>query len=219
MKDITLVMVDTTETKEVSKRTIEHCQNIFPCAEAILFTDIPLDTSVTNVTNIEIKSHKGFSAFMLSNIVDYINTSHYLYMQPDGYILNPSGWDNTYLLYDYIGAPWPHHPLHDVPPHPICGPKTSVGNGGFSLRSTKLGKLVKKEFIRMSKTYKDFIYPNWKLEDAYISRDIRPYLEEEGCVFAPEDIAGKFSCENKIYVDQFGFHGKVTMQVNSIKFK
>lgn len=217
-KDITLVIVDTTANKETSKRTIEFCQDIFPCKEAIIFTETPIDTKVVNVNNIYINSLEGYSSFLLSKVSDYITTSHYIHMQADGYILNPSAWTDDYLNYDYIGAPWAHHPAHYWPPHTPVGPNNSVGNGGFSLRSTKLAKMVQKVFIHLSKYTKDFTPDRWKLEDCFMCRDVRPWLEQEGCKFAPEDIASGFSCENKVYTDQFGFHGKETMKINKIEY-
>ena len=55
-----------------------------------------------------------------------------LIIQHDGFILNHKAWDNEFLNYDYIGAPvyWMGNKLIEV------------GNGGFSLRSKKLLKII-----------------------------------------------------------------------------
>lgn len=218
MNDLTLVIVDTTDNKETSRRTIEYCQSIFPCKEAIIFTEKPIDTVVTNVSAAYISTLEGYSNYLLSQVVNFIDTSHYLHIQADGYILNPSAWDSTYLNYDYIGAPWAHHPNHYWPPHNPVGPHNSVGNGGFSLRSVKLGRLVQRIYTHLLKS-KSFTPDYWRLEDCFMCRDLRPKLEEYGCVFAPEEVALKFSCENKPYTNQFGFHGKSTMGMNKIAYR
>ena len=38
---------------------------------------------------------------------EYINSEHVLVIQDDGHIVNPDIWDDNFLDYDYIGAPWP----------------------------------------------------------------------------------------------------------------
>jgi hypothetical protein len=223
-ENITLVCIDTRDTHRLSAaKTIAHCQSIFPCKEAIFFTDKKLEpkgytgeyNDITVISNIRnVNQDRSYDFFVLSQLPSYIETTHYLIVQTDGFILNPNAWDNEWLSYHYIGAPWKHHPLHYFPPHAPVGPNTSVGNGGFCLRSTLLGKAVQNIFCRMSKQ-NDFRTEHWYPEDCFISRDIRPILESKGFRFASEDIAAKFSCENKVYTDQFGFHGSETLKINS----
>lgn len=131
-------------------------------------------------------------------MVNYIDTSHVLIIHADGYIQNPSAWDNDWLQYDYIGARWQYHDGY------------AVGNGGFSLRSRKLLEIISKLNLN-----------NFHPEDCIISRQLRPMLEQQyGIKFAPVEVADKFSIEaygdimtdsNGIkanrYCGQFGFHG------------
>ena len=39
--------------------------------------------------------------------MEHIQTSHCLLIQSDGFVLFPDKWDDSWLDYDYIGAPWP----------------------------------------------------------------------------------------------------------------
>lgn len=219
---ITLVCADTRDEERINAaKTIAHCQKIFPCSEAIFFTDkkvdlklVPHGENIQVVHNIRNLNHdRSYDFFVLSQLPSYIKTSHYLIVQTDGFILNPEAWEDDFLKYHYIGAPWGHHPLHYWPPHAPVGPKTSVGNGGFSLRSRLLGMTVQSIFHELSKQ-SQFVTESWYPEDCFISRDIRHLLEEKGLTFAPEDIAFRFSCENKDYTGQFGFHGKETLRIN-----
>lgn len=72
---------------------------------------------------------KGYNQFCLAELHRHIETSHCLTIQSDSRIVNPSAWDDGWLEYDYIGAPWP-------PGH--TGTPFRVGNSGFALRSRRL---------------------------------------------------------------------------------
>jgi hypothetical protein len=127
--------------------------------------------------------------FVLKDLYKYLETSHVLLFQYDGWIKNPKAWDERWLSYDYIGAPW-------------LLPNNSwiVGNGGFSLRSQKLCQILGTDDSFHSGTPEDWL----------ICVTIRAALEKRyGIRFAPVDMAKKFSVEYHFpYDGQFGFHGK-----------
>ena len=81
--------------------------------------------------------------------------------------------------------------------------KNNVGNGGFSIRTTKLMDAVKNIPIHTSLYLSD-----GHAEDALISRHYGTKLEEYGIRFAPAEIAINFSSENPSVIGKsFGFHG------------
>jgi hypothetical protein len=41
------------------------------------------------------------------------------------------------------------------------------------------------------------------------------FVLDKGIHYAPTEIAYKFSCENRIYCGEFGFHGKTTAALNN----
>ena len=100
-------------------------------AKVILFSDhMPEGSDISGINWQQIgplKSSQDYSRFMLRQLHGYIDTSHVLCVQWDGYVLDPNGWCNSFLEHDYIGAPWPQ--FDDA---------YTVGNGGFSLRSRRL---------------------------------------------------------------------------------
>lgn len=142
-----------------------------------------------------INSVQDYNSFILNDLWANIHTPHCLIVQLDGYPLNPKAWTNEFLEYDYIGAPWINFP--EVPE------KEWVGNGGFSLRSLKLLKACH-EIGSDGKT----------LEDNFICIENRKLLESKGIKFAPVELAKRFSVENTYYDNQFGFHGKLTIEIN-----
>lgn len=141
--------------------------------------------------NPEINSKEQYSQFIIKEAYKLINTEHVLIFQHDGFVNNWQAWDNDWLQYDYIGAPWAYND------------GMAVGNGGFSLRSRRLMEIVATDpFIQ-------FLHP----EDHHICRTYRNYLETKyGIKFAPIEVAEKFSFEGyrqpeKFLKDQFGVHG------------
>lgn len=142
-----------------------------------------------------INSVQDYNLFVLNELAKLIYTEHCLIVQLDGYPLDTSAWTNEFLEYDYIGAPWINFP--EMPE------KEWVGNGGFSLRSKKLLEEVAK--LKSDGTV---------LEDNFICIENRKLLESKGIKFAPVNLAKKFSVENNLYTGQFGFHGKLTIEMN-----
>ena len=143
----------------------------------------------------DINSVQDYNSYILNELHKSVSTSHCLIVQVDGFPIMNSSWTDDFLEYDYIGAPW-----IDFPEMPE---KEWVGNGGFSLRSKALMEAVA-----------SLNSDGNVLEDNFICVDKRELLESKGFKFAPVEVAKKFSVENDYYVDQFGFHGKVTIEMN-----
>lgn len=132
-------------------------------------------------------SREAYSQFMLHDLAEHISTTHVLTVQWDGYVLNPAGWSDDFLEYDYIGAPWPQ--FQDA---------HRVGNGGFSLRS-----------VRLLKACRELPRNTAEAEDIAICRTHRALLEQgHGLQFAPEPVARRLSYERTPATGaEFGFHG------------
>lgn len=170
----------------------EICKKYFEFAEVKLLTScVSSHPDVVPIPAIE--SIEEYSHFMIHTLDQYVDTPHVLIIQYDGFILNPQAWTDEFLQYDYIGAPWWKHG------------KLIVGNGGFCLRSKKL--------VQTLATDPDIPeIPKHEPEDVYICRELRGLLEKKGIVFAPVELAKKFSLEMNevvggVWTDQFGFHG------------
>ena len=194
LKDVTLLGLDCINLDRLVLAA-DICRQNFDFAEVKLLTSLPPHGCEHTIKIEPILSIERYSNFLISQIHRYIETSHVLVIQYDGFILNPSAWRDTFLEYDYIGAPWYH-----------LGPNLRVGNGGFSLRSKKLMELAAHRF---SEQKTDYCHP----EDVWICHDTRPFLESNGIHFAPETIAKHFSFEadlrHRKWNGQFGFHGGV----------
>ena len=123
----------------------------------------------------------------------------------------PDKCDDEWLKYDYIGAPWPLVKDSYIDPF---GNQHQVGNGGFSLRSKKLLEVPTKVEVPWETNNSDFYWMppgvvNYH-EDGNICVHNRHIFVEQGCEFAPVDVAVRFSQENRIPecegITPFGFH-------------
>jgi|TARA_R110002126_G_scaffold280936_1_gene428549 hypothetical protein len=154
-----------------------------------------------------------YSYNMIYHLGDHIDTDFALIIQDDGYVVNPESWMDEFLEYDYIGAPFVL-PKDNFSYRDINGVIFRVGNGGFSLRSKKLINLAKK----LELEWKPF--HGYYNEDGFICAMNRHIYENNGCKFAPLDIAKYFSHEAKIPeikgITPFGFHGKTHEYYNLI---
>ena len=156
------------------------------CTRAVEFGAVKM------ITDVAFQGKEGYSKFCISEMAKYIDTSHALIIQADGYIQNPSAWTDEWLAYDYIGASW------------WFKDGKNVGNGGFSLRSKKLLDILATLDLEQ-----------YHPEDEVICRQLRKWLEDNHDIkFAPTDVADRFSIEaygvpapDNTYSGQFGFHG------------
>ena len=83
----------------------------------------------------EVKDYNDYNYYWIYKIGNHIDTSHCLLIQSDGFVIFPHQWDDAWLEYDYIGAPWPLAEGCYLDP---WGTPQRVGNGGFCLMSKKL---------------------------------------------------------------------------------
>lgn len=162
-------------------------------AQILLLTDVvvcPDHPAIRVVPIAPLRSSAAYSDFLLTNLLDHVQTSHCMIAQWDGHLLDAARWDPAFLDYDYIGASWPQFDDgHDV------------GNGGFSLRSRRLMALCRAApFVPL--------HP----EDVAIARLNRDWLEQQGMRFAPRELADAFATERAgNLATSFGYHGAFNM--------
>lgn len=201
---VTLLCVETRDPK-LAHFAIQKCMKQAHFSRVVLITDLEkvsnpqsaqgdkqeTDQAIARQSGIEyvqappIKTTKEYSNFLLTGLRQYVFSTHVLVIQWDSFIIHPELWTDVFLKYDYIGAVWPHHP------------ETPVGNGGFSLRSTKLLDALASPEI-----------PKRHPEDFCICIDNRERLEKEFDIrFAPTELAEKFAVERSTWHPAFGFHG------------
>lgn len=190
LPDVTLCAV-TSVNVDATIAAMVRSLALVDCARALLFTDADvhdLPAGIERIAIAPLSSTSAYSHFVLHRLADWIETSHGLIIQWDGFVTAPEAWEPAFLACDYVGAPWPQFADgHDV------------GNGGFSLRSRRLMLACREPGFR----------DDGSAEDLVIARVNRAMLEERhGILFAPRALASRFSHERDGHgLRTFGFHG------------
>lgn len=194
LDSVTLVAI-TSVARDATVKAMLRSLDQASFKKALFLSDQPPGGSLGNEIEwrriMPLRSKEDYSNFVLRGLSDHITTPHALITQWDSFILDGKAWDDDFLDYDYIGAPWPH--FSDL---------KKVGNGGFSLRSKRLlDACVSLEEM------------TGEAEDVQICRIFREHLEQHhGLRFAPEEIARKFAFERSARLGtEFGFHGVFNM--------
>lgn len=191
-KEITLAYVAGNDP-DVGARVLSHCSGIFPVASVLLCAPTaPEEPYAGEFVPIAPLNYAEWGQFVVSSLAEHVKTPHVLIVHPDGFVLNPARWDESFLDCDYIGAPWPW-----------VATGSRVGNGGFSLRSKRLLEWGRgKECTERN-------------EDMFVCQRSFDEITGLGMTFAPVDVAARFSMEDPIpegvHLDKaFGFHGAKT---------
>jgi hypothetical protein len=194
--DTTLIAVDCTDKVHLAsraiKKTLEQCE--FPAVKLLTHdTAQPFAVKIPRITGLE-----GYSRFMMRELYKYVDTSHALIVQWDGFPIHAESWTDEFLRYDFGGAPFQ--------------PSDTVGNGGFGIRSKRLMEACSK-------------LPEGQdhAEDAAISVRFRKDLESQGMKFMPAPLARRLSFEGRAYDgkewqgisnrwnNSFGFHSMLSV--------
>jgi len=218
--DVTLICLDNTPKIEQSLnaiytsikgidfgavKLISSSQLISEYEKSLLEDNILMEEMV-----FDIKDINDYSKYCIYELSNHVSTSHCLIVQWDGFVLYPEKWDDEWLNYDYIGAPWEYSENAYLDP---WGNHQQVGNGGFSLRSKKLLDVPKNAYIHFDVNWGNF-YKHMNAsnfaEDGNICVHNRHIYENLGCKFAPLEVAVRFSQEKRIPecegIVPFGFH-------------
>lgn len=177
-------------------------------------------------------SYLEYNYFIIYLLHHFIQTDFVLIVQNDGFVLNGENWQDTFLDYDYIGAPlnslyciqngtlfqsgqafWDTH-FNNIPEGYF-----EAQNGGFSLRSKHLLALpsqldlkwiIDPPFPSLTQPLK--ISPRNSLhnEDIFFCVLHRHLLEESGIKFAPSSLAMAFAIESTVY------HSKHQFNLNNV---
>jgi len=134
----------------------------------------------------------------------HVDTTRALVIQYDSWVIRPELWDDNWLNWDYLAAPWPVVENSYIANN---GERARVGNGGFSLRSKWLMDIPRIEGWGLRSEQ------NQKNEDGQICCYWRKEFLRWGIKYAPVEVAARFSFENEVpenrEINTFGFHKNI----------
>jgi hypothetical protein len=189
-----------------SKTNLKNVENIIDKYDIdVCDTSLELNTNLQN----DDANRYGFCYRFLHEVKRFIPEDFCLNIQHDSTIIDGRQWDEAFLKYDYVGAPWPISIIQssDMVAGQIKDIPNVVGNGGFSLRTRK--------FVEIS------VEMPWlhKNEDLNLCIFNHGNMKDRGIEFAPPELAAKFSVEHPttyksfhrdmlFTYGSFGFHGE-----------
>ncbi len=208
LKDVTLVAVSTINIENAIKALEFSMEGIEYYDVVLISHEKPhhLDKKITfkqckpyELKSKDPKNTNDYSKFIAYTLCEYIDSEFALIVHHNAYVIRPHKWNDNFLKYDYIGAPWPkdtHFTREEI--------NVRVGNGGFSLRSKKLLNALNALNLPITDNGTGFYH-----EDGLICVYYRKELEEYGIKFAPVEVASMFSHEldcDDSQAEPFGFH-------------
>ena len=174
-----------------------------------LLSSLPPSKKYSDIEYVSIPAMNNiadYNRMMIEDLHKYFTTSHCLVVQPDSFVVDSELWNDEFLQFDYIGAPWSNK-IRINSELVLNLEENCVGNGGFSLRSRKLVETTAKINFNSLK------FP-FKNEDIIICHYLYKEMLNNGIRFAPPELASQFSMENVNHLhgqdvnSVFGFHGR-----------
>lgn len=189
LPQVTLIAMAGVDKKGNQKALDESCKGI-EWGDVVLAWDV-------NINSID-----KWNYSIIYDLWRHVDTPYAMLIHADGYVIRPDLWNDDWLNYDYIGAPWPL-PQDDFSYRTPKGELVRVGNS-VSLRSRKILELPTKLGLEWKRYYGN------TNEDGFLCCHNRDILIEHGCRFADIEVAKHFSKEHSIPenagLDTFAFH-------------
>jgi len=193
----------------VGTSTNDYIKIFDTCSEKISYGDkvlITADKDLVELDGVRIHhidkmDYPDFNVYLCTKMHTHINTSHMLYVQEDGFVLNGSAWRDEFLDYDYIGPPWLED---DFTLNNLCfgREEDAVGCGGFSMRSKKFLDVASTLPLPYTREHASV-----GVNEDYFLCGIpyaKPYMLQQGIKYAPLELAKKFGLGQQNIKEIFG---------------
>jgi len=184
LPDVTLISIATV-CHDLTTMAIKECVSKVNFGDVRVYSDKDIWPGTYQIEPFSDLTKAG--QFTVYELPYKITTSHALFIHYDSWVLDTGMWDNDFLKYDYIGAPWWYTD------------GLNVGNSGFCIRSVALMKHIAEN---------PDMFPMVMPEDGYLCRQYRTKMPQ--FIWATQEAAERFSFERvrkAIDSRHFGFHG------------
>jgi len=205
LDSVTLVAVASVEV-EATAKALEFSTKKLSFEKVLLLSHYNPLTDSTIYEHIQIGpfgSVEEWGKFVVFELYKYIQTQYIILVHADGFIVNPEAWDDNFLQYDYIGAPWPI-PKDTFSYRDYYGNIIRMGNS-ISLRSFNILKLPDQLGLDWGSADHGFFH-----EDGFLCVQNRHILQQHGIKYPPLEVACRFSREKPILenkgITPFAFH-------------
>ena len=204
LENVTLIALTSVKLEQTVKALEYSCKGI-KFGQVKLVSDIKPDDLPNYITHEFTNKMSNIDEWNYAAIYElgkHVDTEFAILIHDDGFIVNPELWQDDFLNYDYIGAPWPI-PNDNFSFLDINGEIIRCGNS-VSLRSKKLIDLP----VKLNMEWKSF--HGYYNEDGFICVNNRHIYKKHGMKFADIDVAKYFSHETMVSeisgITPFAFH-------------
>jgi hypothetical protein len=204
LENVTLIALTSVKLEQTVKALEYSCKGI-KFGQVKLVSDIKPDNLPGYITHEFTNKMSNIDEWNYAAIYElgkHVDTEFAILIHDDGFIVNPELWQDDFLNYDYIGAPWPI-PSDNFSFLDINGELIRCGNS-VSLRSKKLIDLP----VKLNMKWESF--HGYYNEDGFICVNNRHIYKEHGMKFADIDVAKYFSHETMVSeiegITPFAFH-------------
>lgn len=182
-------------------KVVRHCQEIMPVGFFEVSTIIhpkPPFAAQRGIYGGDLEIIRAHQSNMcdcwINQVPEEVKRDRVLAVHWDGFIVRPDLWNNDFLMYDWIGAPWRKENIFNL--------KWRVGSGGFCLFSKQMAAL-----------WKILLFDREINHDWQIGALMRDHFEAMGMHFPTLLVASQFAKECDLEDldipegSSFGFHG------------
>lgn len=204
LKGVTLwacVWSDDHEMQFRTLRVLRYCQTLFEFDDVLFLSFLPVPKHAWKMRLLQVPNlaMHGWSIFHNRIVPNLIKTPFALSVHEDGFPIRPDLWNDQFLEYDFIGAPWANG---------------GVGNSGFALESQRFLQAkaaLPFDDLRGYGGLTGTVVGNHTVthSDVFATVLHREALIARGLKIAPVETALEFSTEQTgKQWPSFGFHGR-----------
>ena len=217
LPNVTLMALTSVKVMETVK-AMKYSMRGIDFGDCVLVTHrrpLYLPRSIRYAKTARLENIDDFNYQMLYEMGKYVHTDFVMLVHYDGFVVHPEMWQDAFLDYDYIGAPWPVRD-DDFSYRDIHGNICRVGNS-VGIRSRRLLDFPKEAGIPFEPDH------GFYNEDVLLCCTNRHLLEAAGLRIAPLEVAKYFSHENMLPetagITPFAFHKWAGTNAGYPKFK
>lgn len=195
-EDITVVAIYGDNRIRAALPAMQKTLQALPGAKPLLISNVAISTDWDQKPCAPM-SYEGYTEFVMYCLHQYIQTPYCLIVQHDGWALSGENWNDDWFNYDYVGAPTHAGLIEDGRfffgyQYIGQGEARVVQNGGFSLRTKSFLEAPSVYGITRTKVPDNILYN----EDVQLCCFMRPFMEQAGIKYCPDEIARYFSVEH-----------------------
>jgi hypothetical protein len=205
LPDVTLVAV-ATKNVEATMEALEYSMKGIKFGAVKLISHYEPDNMPAGILYRQVfRQHSidDWNKWIIYKLAYHIDTDFALLVHADGFVVNPEMWQDEWMKYDYIGAPWPSCPGKNNY-RDRYGDEYLVGNS-VSLRSRAILQLP----LRLNVPWVRQLNGTYN-EDTFLCVHCRKQFEDHDLKYAPVEVAKYFCHETPLPelegITPFAFH-------------